>query len=635
MNLLSNNPAPKGAQRFLQLLLIFSAICFAVSSTISTENTAEWPLTATNDGIFSEKYNEWHPAMRRGREHSLRANASESGPIGTNSELKTVQSSIDPGTFKTALVIYFKNNQALFSAASGISGITFDESALWSESQKSTTNWPQMAADGALFFEKYNEMNSTPLRGRRRLFLADTSESDPISVNSESKTRQSSNNPSSNIDSLAIYFNDKHEFSLPLLCILTVSQQSKVRISKIYENLPEAAAHTARADGAPFILAKTRYVLQPLTAGPLCCRKNFSQNVTQSWTIGDPSGGASNPAQLNRTASRLYQPNLTARMDYQPNRTARIDYQPVDTARIEYQPVDTARIDYQPNRTARIDYQPNCPARIEYQPVDTARSHCQLNRTAHQNGNLCDLWAGGIGNLANKTWAQSPAQLSMPYSARPERDYASPTLASVNRPAWAGGIGNQWAGGIVNLASKMWAQPPAQLSLPHAARAERDPADPTLAQANQPAWAGGINNPLVTWAGGSVDPASKKCQHQAFTNVPPGLSRSGQNWVAAPEYSREPRQLAQTRKAASNKVNPIKAQRSIHKECQMTWPPEATSGPAHEGPNGVPVLGAADRAHRQTPLTSKAVANADNLTKTEGQRLTELLSPSPTIRPSG
>ena len=127
----------------------------------------------------------------------------------------------------------------------------------------------------------------------------------------------------------------------------------------------------------------------------------------------------------------------------------------------------------------------------------------------------------------------------------------------------------------------------------------------------------------------------KACQHQAFTNDPPGLFISDQSRVATLEHSRELRQLAQTSKAAGSKVNPTKAQRPIDKECQMPWLSEAASGPAHAGLNGVPVLGAADRAHRQTPLTSKAVANADNPTKTEGQRLTELLSPSPTIRPSG
>ena len=304
---------------------------------------------------------------------------------------------------------------------------------------------------------------------------------------------------------------------------------------------------------------------------------------------------------------------------------------------MHYQPNRTARIDYQPNRTARIDYQPNCPARIEYQPNYTARSHCQLNRTAHQNGNPCDLWAGGIGNLANKTWAQPPAQLSLPHSARPERDYTDPTLASVNRPAWAGGIGNpwdRWAGGSENLASKTWAQPPAQLPLLHVAWAKRDPTDPTLAPANQPAWAGGIDNLLVIWAGGSVNRASKTDQHQAFTNVPPGLPRYSQNRDAAPEHSLELRHLAQTSKAASSKVNPTKAQRLIYKECQLPWLSEATSGPAHVGLNWAPVLGAADRARRQMQPTSKAGTNADNPTKTEGHRLTELLSPSPMIRPS-
>ena len=105
--------------------------------------------------------------------------------------------------------------------------------------------------------------------------------------------------------------------------------------SSCFENSPEAAAHTARPDGAPF-LAKTRYVFQPLTADPLCCRKNVFQNGTQSWTNGVPPGGASNPAQLNRTASMHYQPNRTARIDYQPNYPACIDYQPNQTARIDY-----------------------------------------------------------------------------------------------------------------------------------------------------------------------------------------------------------------------------------------------------------------------------------------------------------
>ena len=191
-------------------------------------------------------------------------------------------------------------------------------------SSKNTANWPQMAADGGFLSENYNAMNSAPLRGRGRLFLANTSESGPISDDSEIKTGQNSNAPATNKSSLVIHFKNNQALSpplpgifgsaidfgvfneisskksasgplmaavdgtacgnynewqstpisLPLLCIFTGSQQSKAKISKIDENSPEAAVHMARPDGAPFISAKTRYAFQSLTAVLLCRGKN-------------------------------------------------------------------------------------------------------------------------------------------------------------------------------------------------------------------------------------------------------------------------------------------------------------------------------------------------------------------------
>ena len=103
--------------------------------------------------------------------------------------------------------------------------------------------------------------------------------------------------------------------------------------------------------------------------------------------------------------------------------------------------------------------------------------------------------------------------------------------------------------------------------------------------------------------------------------------------MVAPKHNRELRQTALTSiKAAGSKSNPSKAQKSIDKKHQIPWLPEAASDLAHSGPNGAPVLCAADRATRQTPPTNTAT---DNRKTYEGQRLTELLSPSPTIRPSG
>jgi hypothetical protein len=201
---LDNSPARIRAQLFYRILLTFSAICFAFSSPISSQNTASWHQTAADGGFSSEKYNARLPVSPQSLGQHFLPKTSESGPISDESETKTGQSSNDPATSKIALVIYFKNNQAI---------------------------------------------------------------------------------------------------SPPHLGIFDSSQQSTAEISKIYENLPEAAAHTARPDGAPFILAKTRYVFQPLTADPLGCRKNVFQNGTQSWTNGVPPGGASNPAQLNRTAT--------------------------------------------------------------------------------------------------------------------------------------------------------------------------------------------------------------------------------------------------------------------------------------------------------------------------------------------
>ena len=122
-------------------------------------------------------------------------------------------------------------------------------------------------------------------------------------------------------------------------------------------------------------------------------------------------------------------------------------------------------------------------------------------------------------------------------------------------------------------------------------------------------------------------------QHQTFTNDPPGPFLSGQSRVVAPKHNRELRQPTQTSiKAAGSKSNPPKAQKSIDKEHQIPWLPEAASDPAHSGPNGAPVLCAADRATRQTPPTNTAT---DNLKTNKGQRLPELISPSPKIRPSG
>jgi hypothetical protein len=178
----------------------------------------------------------------------------------------------------TAHSLAFSNNATIYSpsrAAASRPDSSFNESArIQRESGTSTGDSPSgpfEAANDTNNSQKLNASNSHP---DGAIVLADTSESEPFSDNFESKTRQSSNDPGPNITPLAIYFNDNHEFSQPLLYIFTVSQQSKVRISKIFENLPEAAAHTARADGAPFIFGENKVCFPASIRRPAVLQEN-------------------------------------------------------------------------------------------------------------------------------------------------------------------------------------------------------------------------------------------------------------------------------------------------------------------------------------------------------------------------
>ena len=448
----------------------------------------------------------------------------------------------------------------------------------------------QTTADAAFSSKLINELNSTSGRSAPQLYHEESATIWWKTTESQNPTELG---PGVAVKKANCTFEHKKTFTninCPAGLSLGEPQQlNPPNLKNAEEGRSAAPKHPVDTGATTSKGEKIRYALQ-----------NFSAVVPQVSEKIFRNGASANPlVQPNNPARTLDQPSIPARIDVQPVDTARIDDQPNRTARNAVQPVDTARFDYQPNNPARNDVQPNQTARIDDQPNRTPASHRNDAATGRTH-------------------------------ARTKETLAILKIGDVSKP-------NQprHATGQQNLTTRSQDQLDKKITNPQSASGKDQGPDQTKKGPTE------LQTMVKTPQGHQVTPNPAAPQWANFGTLALLFSPSGSPrslpliltmlWLA--KHNSELRQPAQTSiKAAGSKSNPTKAQRSIDKVRQIPWLPEAASDPAHSDPNGAPVLGAANRATRQTHPTNKAT---DNRMTNEGQRLTELLSPSPTIRPSG